>query len=415
MSDIPRLSVVTFRKGTYILVEGKQAEQRFFIMKDGFVKITRLVQAAKEKGKSVIGPGGFIGLVSAVARKNQIETALALTDVVLMVVPLSQFKVFVRDNPDLAMKMIQQFSNRMRELNNSLISISFNTENTGSKTSALFLTGEFYMNSKMYQEAAYVFKRYTECYPEGEFITEAAAYLKKLESHVSFAVRAVKNNFLYTYEKDSIIFAEGETGHSLYVIQNGSVKITKIVNGSEIILSILKQGDIFGEMALLENKMRSATAIAKENGTVLMEMSKRNFGFLANRYPEVITRLTAILSKRIWFSYKQLSNALIKDPVGRAYNYLAIILEKNNIRRTDDTVYNFDFGPEELMKMAVIPGDQRTAVTQEILKSGAVSLHNNGRLFSKNVFELFKLGDYHKRIHIRQAGKEEYTKVKTVS
>ena len=49
----------------------------------------------------------------------------------------------------------------------------------------------------------------------------------------------------------------------MFIIQEGAVRITKVVDGREVILAVLKKGDMFGEMALLENKPRSASAIAK--------------------------------------------------------------------------------------------------------------------------------------------------------
>ena len=49
-----------------------------------------------------------------------------------------------------------------------------------------------------------------------------------------------------------MIFSEHEPGEDLYIIQQGKVKITKIINNQEVLLAVLQPGDIFGEMALLE-------------------------------------------------------------------------------------------------------------------------------------------------------------------
>ncbi len=65
--------------------------------------------------------------------------------------------------------------------------------------------------------------------------------------------------FAKTYEKGEIIFCEYEPGNTFYLIQSGNVKIVKIFGGIEKTIDILKPGEFFGEMALLENAPRSAS------------------------------------------------------------------------------------------------------------------------------------------------------------
>ena len=56
------------------------------------------------------------------------------------------------------------------------------------------------------------------------------------------------------YPKDTMIFSECQSGQDMFIIQDGQVKISKVVDGNEVVLAVLKKGDFFGEMALLENK-----------------------------------------------------------------------------------------------------------------------------------------------------------------
>ena len=53
-----------------------------------------------------------------------------------------------------------------------------------------------------------------------------------------------------------MIFSEAQSGSDMFIIQRGEVSITKVVNGNEVTLAVLKKGDMFGEMALIENKPR---------------------------------------------------------------------------------------------------------------------------------------------------------------
>jgi CRP-like cAMP-binding protein len=66
-----------------------------------------------------------------------------------------------------------------------------------------------------------------------------------------------------THAKDAVLFSEGDPGSQCYVIIKGEVRISKFIpNIGEEALAVLKAGDYFGEMALIDNFPRSAHAIA---------------------------------------------------------------------------------------------------------------------------------------------------------
>ena len=79
-----------------------------------------------------------------------------------------------------------------------------------------------------------------------------------------------------TKKKGEIIFCEFEPGSTLFFIQGGHVRLSKIVSNKEKTLAIIGVGDIFGEMAILEQMPRSATAIA-EDDVRMLEMDKNSF------------------------------------------------------------------------------------------------------------------------------------------
>ena len=81
-----------------------------------------------------------------------------------------------------------------------------------------------------------------------------------------------------SYEKfqdGHVIFKEGSNGDWIYVVEEGEVEISKIVDGKRIVVETLKEGDIFGEMAYIDKTPRSATATAK--GKTLVGVLDRNF------------------------------------------------------------------------------------------------------------------------------------------
>ncbi len=87
------------------------------------------------------------------------------------------------------------------------------------------------------------------------------------------------------YTKGENIFQEEEPGMGMYIIKSGKVKIITKVNGNESELAQLSVGDLFGELALLDEFPRSATAVAVEKTEVIaifrpdfFDLMQRNTG-----------------------------------------------------------------------------------------------------------------------------------------
>lgn len=72
-----------------------------------------------------------------------------------------------------------------------------------------------------------------------------------------------------SYLSSEIIFEEMEPGVGLYIVQEGKVKITSQLHGREVVITEMGKGDFFGELSLLDDKPRSATAMAIEESKLL--------------------------------------------------------------------------------------------------------------------------------------------------
>lgn len=99
------------------------------------------------------------------------------------------------------------------------------------------------------------------------------------------------------------VFVENMPGESLYLIQSGIVKISKMLSeGEEQILVILGPDDVFGEMALLDGAARSATARVAENAT-LLALKRQDFEELCDHNPrlglQLIRNICRVFSQRV--------------------------------------------------------------------------------------------------------------------
>jgi len=106
--------------------------------------------------------------------------------------------------------------------------------------------------------------------------------------------------FRQTYRKSEVIFAEGSTGAEMYLIHRGKVLLSIGQNqAQETPVVVLNPGDFFGEMALVDDSPRSATASAVEDDTELIVMDRARFLFLVRQQPEFALSLMHTLCQRL--------------------------------------------------------------------------------------------------------------------
>jgi len=403
-----QLAFVNFRKGSYILVEGKAESNRFYIIQGGKVQITKNTEVVAEEGGNVLGPGDFIGVVSSMSGHSQIETAIALTDVTLISVSRDQFSDLIEKNTPVAMKIIYSFTKKMRYLDEALTRITLK-KNVQSDITHLFTIGEYYAKLSKYSLAIYAYYHYLKNAPNGEFSTAARERfmaLKAMGTSINAEMLEPKTGEMTRiYQDEAMVFCECQPGTELYIIQKGQVKITKIVDNNEVLLAVLKTGDMFGEMALLENKPRSASAIAQA-GTQLLAVNRQNFNQMVATQPQLIARLTTTLADRIWLMYKQLANTVIKDPVSRMYDMLMLQVEKLKIPFQAQKSYTFDFGPTELANMCGIAKEQVSQVVGEFLREPIVRIIDD-RITVTDLVELTKQNAYRKKLMDMERARSE--------
>lgn len=134
------------------------------------------------------------------------------------------------------------------------------------------------------------------------------------------------------YNTDDIIFLEYEKGDKFYMVQSGSVKITKVIKDVEKLLDIVYPGDFFGEMAILEDTTRSASAIANEP-TVLLELRKENFQSILANNTAMALKLSKMFAKRIFDAKRRLLILQLNETDLRVYDCLLLLAELQNIPR----------------------------------------------------------------------------------
>ncbi len=397
-----QFKVEKYMANSFVMVEGKRNADNFYIVMKGRVKISKENPTVAEEANSILGPGDFFGVVSCMSGHARLESAVALEDTALISVDNDKFGLLIQKNPAVAMKIIRFFSRKLREFDHAITSLTL--KHSGEEgPEHLFNIGEYYLKKKNFKHATYAYQKYIEYCPNGPFRDSALEKLKALKAPFKAPEIDNSHNMNRTYQDNTMLFCESELGNELFIIQDGKVKITKIVD-EEILLAVLKQGDIFGEMALLDNKPRSASAISYGNVSVLA-INKSNFEGMVQAQPQLATRLIQLLSERIWTAYRQLENLLIRDPLGRIYDTLLIQLEKQKIPLDHNRTHIFEFGARELINMVGFAQDEGEVLIVQLLEDKKISM-NEGKLVSLDLESIEKTVQFYRKQSILERKRE---------
>jgi CRP-like cAMP-binding protein len=100
------------------------------------------------------------------------------------------------------------------------------------------------------------------------------------------------------YQSGEVIIKQGEPGDCMYVIQSGEVEILRDKDDKQIRIAVRKSGDFFGEMALFNREVRSATVKALGEARVLT-VDKKNLLKSIQKDPSLAFRIIETLSNRV--------------------------------------------------------------------------------------------------------------------
>lgn len=133
-----------------------------------------------------------------------------------------------------------------------------------------------------------------------------------------------------TYPKNSVILFEDDPGDALYVVVTGQVKVVLIgEDGREVILSVLGEGDFFGEMALIDDEPRSAHVIAMEDANLIV-LRREDFQKALQDHPRIAVGLLRALSRRLRRADEKIGALVLLDVLGRVARLLIELADEND-------------------------------------------------------------------------------------
>jgi CRP-like cAMP-binding protein len=198
---------------------------------------------------------------------------------------------------------------------------------------------------------------------------------------------ALFQRFGKEFPKGTVLFREGETGKEMFVLQAGRVVITKTVRDTEKTLAVLGPGEFFGEMALISNKPRNATAVVDEAARLLV-IDPKTFEGMIRGNSEIAVRMIKKLAERLSEADAQIENLLLTDPSSRIVHQILQACQSRG--RPMEEGVEIDFNLRELPRLTGVGEPGIRAMVDRLERSGLVE-RSGDRLI---VRDTARLNDY---------------------
>jgi|GEM_PF-6920589 len=342
MQDISKTyEIKNYKEKSIIYLENTKAQSHFYIVQEGELKGT--VYLRKKCINFTYKKGDTFGLIACMTEHDYFERVTTISSCSLIIVKKDGIVPFLLNKKEIFIKIISNYSDRLRELDKILIKQTGNCyciKNPG----RLLEIAAFFENNGNMTNMIYALKKYVQLSDNKMKKDEIKKKLGLIEK--DYKTPEVLDSKI-SLKAGDIVFLEQEKGNVFYYIEKGKVKITHIHKDEEIIIAILGNKEFFGEMALLNRVSRNASAITFED-TELTVLNRDNF--MDKLSDVVLKNIFLSFAKRIWFTYRKILNQSYKNPLTKMYDYLELLITSREGRVNNDKIF-FDFSIKDLKKM----------------------------------------------------------------
>ncbi len=355
MSDVTKKS---YKKGARIYLESEEESGEVFVIEKGDVELEGF--PTLPKFRSALGPGDIFGFTSCLCRRPRMETVVARTDCTCAVLSRDRFIESVQGNPELATRVISYFADELRAYDD-MVAVPSEKAGPPDEEARLFELGMYFAKAGRDAHALYALCAHLELFPSVANSREAQKVVTSLRAKGIKAPDAAQRGLVRRYSDGQMVFCEHEPGKELFIVKSGKVEILKVTPPEEMLLSILREGDIFGELSIVSSKPRNATAIAIGE-TELLPVGRESLPALFEKSPVTIARILTAISQRLWFTFIRLQSSFFENPLTRAYVLLENKLMEERISLAGTKPVTLPLGIGEILGMAGVPADQQQTI-----------------------------------------------------
>jgi len=191
-----------------------------------------------------------------------------------------------------------------------------------------------------------------------------------------------------TFPKDGVIVSQSDPGDSMFIIDQGRVKVVLYGDsGREVILSIFRSGDFFGEMSLLDGQPRSANVIALEDARLLV-LSREDFVQHLHEAPSTALSILAEMSARLRRADEVIGNLALLDVYGRVARVLVELARRDGHTTDEGIVIRERPTHQDLAAMIGTSRETVSRVLSEFQRRGLLSMQGKTILLSHGFAEI---------------------------
>ncbi len=189
--------------------------------------------------------------------------------------------------------------------------------------------------------------------------------------------------------KGTVLFREGEPGKEMFVLQSGKVAISKKVRDVEKVLALLGPGEFFGEMAIISNKPRSASATIEDDARLLV-IDPKTFEGMIRGNSEIAVRMIKKLADRLADADSQIETLLLSDPASRVVHHILHLCQTRGTKV--DEAIEIDFPVRDLPRELAVGEPAIRFMMHRLEKSGLIATHQEKVLVfdTKKLFEFLR-------------------------
>ncbi len=187
--------------------------------------------------------------------------------------------------------------------------------------------------------------------------------------------KSIEHIFLVrNYQRNQVVFLEEEAGNYMYIVLSGKVKVTKsTANGKETILAIHRQGDFFGEMALLDGKTSPATVSAMEDCRIVSITSGDFHRFLMTN-DKVVQQIIQVLCSRLRHVWGQIQSLNYSTADARIRGGILQLSRKHGVADARGIIIDLKITHQELAEMVGTSRETVTRTLARLQKKGIITM-----------------------------------------
>jgi CRP-like cAMP-binding protein len=209
------------------------------------------------------------------------------------------------------------------------------------------------------------------------------------------AAEALFQRFGRIVAAGTVLFVEGQPGAEMYVIQAGKVGLTRGVRGRDEHLATLPAGEFFGEMAIVNNQPRTATATVLEEAR-LLTIDAQTFEAMVRGNAEIALRLIKKLAARLQQANSQVETLLLADANHRVVHFLRN--EADARGEPDELGVRLDLALADLAQAVNLSPREVEACLERLERARLVHRHLGGI----HIAEVGKLGEFLEFLEMRE-------------